>query len=759
MWKMEIMSGRFSRSTCIFRISERAFLAIVGATLILACYASPSFAAYATRSLRVSGTQANPSNGSSVYGAVSSRARFVAFQSTATNLAGGSPYADVFVRDIRSASTRLVSVGVGGAKANGASVSPVISADGSRIAFASKASNLVAADVNFAHDVFCRSMSTGRMVVVSRSSAGTIGNGDSFAPSISADGRKIAFVSSSSNLVSGDTAGNDDVFVHDLATGATVRVSVGRAGAESNGNSGSPAISADGRKVAFVSSANNLVVGDTNNTADVFVVDIATRTTNRVSVSTGRAQANLLSSAPAINSNGSRVAFESLATNLVSRDTNDVRDVFVRDLATARTYRVSIGASGAQVAGESREPAISSSGNRVAFSSSASGLVTGDTNGRSDVFVRDISAAKTIRISTGAGYQANGSSGGVALAPDGVRAAFHTEASNLLVSDTNKRSDVVVAAFGPRVYDRVAGSSVYATAVEASKRGCPAGAPAVVIVNSSDWRSALAGSALAGALKGPILYVSRTGLPSVTRAEIVRLGAKKAIVVGGPIWISTSVEQSLRGLLGTTNVSRIRGGDGYAVGNAVAAEVVRRRGAGFDGTVLVASGASYTGSIAGVPLASATGRPIVFANPVTGAYRLPAGTKRAVVLGGTGSVPRSVVLSLRRRLGTSRVVRLSGGNRYETAAAIALWGSRNSRLSWDGVTLVNPTTPAAAICGGVMAGRIGSVVLATPTGPLPAATRAKLITYARRIDIVHAMGGTSAIRSATFSAAKKALGG
>jgi len=747
------------RSVRIFGTGRRACLATIGATLVLAFSASPAFAVYATRTLRVSGMQAAQSNGAAHYAAVSSKGRFVAFQSTATNLAGGSDHVDVFVRDVRSSSIRLVSVATGGAVADGPSVSPSISSDGNRIAFASGASNLFAGDTNGSFDVLMRTMATGVTIPVSVSSAGVLSDGHSYAPSVSADGRWVAFVSSATNLVDGDTAGLDDIFVRDTATGTTVRLSVGLGGAEANGRSGAPAISADGRKVAFASSADNLVWGDTNRASDIFVVDVASRAVSRVSISSGRAQANLGSSAPAINRDGTRVAFESLATNLVRGDTNEVRDVFVRNLAAARTYRVSVSSAGAQVKGESREPAISAKGTRVVFSSPASGLVARDTNGRADVFMRDLSAAKTTRISAGGGRQANGASGGVAMAPDGTRAAYHTESSNLLVADTNRQNDVVVAAFGPRAYARVQGASPYATAVAASKRAYPAGAGTVVVVNGSDWRSGLAGAALAGATNGTIVYTARTALPAVTRAEIVRVGAQRIYVVGGSSAVSAGVQSSLAAIVGEAGVSRISGRDAYATGAAVAAEVVRVRGPRFDGTVLVASGKSFSGSVGGVPLAASSGRPVVFVNPANGRYTLPTGTRRAVILGGTGSVSRAVSSSLKRRLGTARVVRLSGADRYATAAAAAAWGTRSARLGWDGVTLVNPNTTAAAICGGVMAGRNGSVVLATPSGPLPAVTRARLVTYAARVDIVHFMGSSSTIRAATVSAVKKALGG
>ena len=165
-----------------------------------------------------------------------------------------------------------------------------------------------------------------------------------------------------------------------------------------------------------MSRASNLVSGDTNGAADVFVVEASTLSVSRVSVRAANTQANLGSYAPSISGNGAFVAFESLATNLVSKDSNDVRDVFVRDLNARVTVRASVSSTGRQGNAESREPSLSGNGSKVAFSSSASNLVAKDTNGRADVFVRSLSSGSTIRISCPPRGQANASCGGVAMA-------------------------------------------------------------------------------------------------------------------------------------------------------------------------------------------------------------------------------------------------------------------------------------------------------------------------------------------------------
>jgi hypothetical protein len=224
---------------------------------------------------------------------------------------------------------------------------------------------------------------------VSVDSAGNEGNGYSVDAAMSSDGRFVAFDSFASNLVPGDTNGTDDIFVHDRQTGATERVSVDSAGGQANDSSGTPATSTDGRFVAFTSSASNLVPGDTNDVSDIFVHDRQTGATERVSVDSAGGQANDRSGASAISGDGRFVAFGSDSSNLVSGDTNGARDVFVHDRQSGATERVSVDSAGIQGKANSRNPAISGDGRYVAFDSDTSTLVAGDTNGARDLFVHD----------------------------------------------------------------------------------------------------------------------------------------------------------------------------------------------------------------------------------------------------------------------------------------------------------------------------------------------------------------------------------
>ena len=233
---------------------------------------------------------------------------------------------------------------------------------------------------------------------VSVDSAGVEGNSVSVVPAISADGRFVAFHSVANNLVTGDTNGAFDVFVHDRDTDTTERVSVDSAGVEGNDVSINSTISADGRFVAFRSIANNLVAGDTNGFWDIFVHDRTTDTTERVSVSSAGVQGNSFSFRPAISAGGRFVAFFSRANNLVAGDTNGKDDIFVHDRDTDITERVSVNSAGVQGNDFSRfRTSISADGRFVAFRSEANNLVAGDTNGFRDIFVHDRTTDTTER--------------------------------------------------------------------------------------------------------------------------------------------------------------------------------------------------------------------------------------------------------------------------------------------------------------------------------------------------------------------------
>ena len=405
---------------------------------------TPVHAVGITERISISSADAQ-SNASSADPAVSASGRYVAFHSSASNLVAGDTngVADVFVRDRQTGATERVSIASGGAQSNAASTTASISRDGRYIAFASAASNLVAGDTNGVNDIFVHDRDTGTTTRVSVDSNGGASNGSSRFPALSGNGRYVAFESSASNLIANDNNGARDIFVHDRQTGATTRVSLNSNGRAANGHSEYPSLSTDGRFVAFASAASNLVTGDTNGVLDVFVHDRRNNTTTRISVSSGGTQGNGVSYDAALSANGRFIAFGSAASNLVAGDANGNEDIFLHDRRTGNTTRVSVGPRRAAANGPSFYPAVSSTGRFVAFSSVASNLVTGDTNGAVDSFVHDRTTRTTRRVSVDSdGVQGNQAGVSPALSATGRFVAFESDATNLVAGDTNGVQDV-----------------------------------------------------------------------------------------------------------------------------------------------------------------------------------------------------------------------------------------------------------------------------------------------------------------------------
>jgi Tol biopolymer transport system component len=371
---------------------------------------------------------------------------------------------------------------------------PAVSEDGRYVAFSSPASTLVAGDANSTFDVFVTDRRSGLIEMVSVSGSGQGGDDFSLSPEITPDGRVVGFNSAATNLVPGDTNGFGDAFVHDRETGRTVRVSIGLDGAEPNGPTFAPELSADGRLAVFDSDASNLVPGDDNGTTDVFVHDLQSGETTLVSALPDGSPSDGYSAESTISGDGRYVAFHSTSDRLTEGDDDGLTDVFVRDLQTGETIRVDgiqpgenrepvISADGGTVAfrnssgptwlaqtylhdlatGETRSlvdrdrdgnlldgyieaPSVSADGRTVAFQSNATNLVEGDLDYWGyDVFVKDVDTGEVRLVSGGPGG-AFGNDWSVlpAISGDGRFVAFQSEADNLVADDTNHFSDVFV---------------------------------------------------------------------------------------------------------------------------------------------------------------------------------------------------------------------------------------------------------------------------------------------------------------------------
>lgn len=404
-----------------------------------------------TERVSVSGAGIQAKNGNSSAASISADGRYVAFSSKASNLVPGDQNGveDVFVHDRQDGTTERVSVSNSGVEAKGGGSSAAsISADGRYVAFASSATNLVPNITNGSTDVFVHDRDNGVTTAVSLTPEGDEPVRESSRPSVSADGSHVAFVSLA-RLSTADTNTIGDVYVCDWQAGTGPEPELVTVAddptAQSDGASADPAISADGQLVAFDSAATNLVPGDTNQVTDVFVRNVEEGTTELVSVSSNDQPAGN-SVSPSISTDGRYVAFDSFAP-LVPADTNQVGDVFLRDLETGTVQRVSVptNSTTAEANRRSYNATISADARYVAFVSYSSNMVTGDTRFDADVFVRDRTTKTTERVSVATGgAETNGISIAPSISASGQHIAFDSTATGLVAGDSNGNTDVFV---------------------------------------------------------------------------------------------------------------------------------------------------------------------------------------------------------------------------------------------------------------------------------------------------------------------------
>lgn len=377
-----------------------------------------------------------PSAGNAEEPAVSDDGRFVAFSSTARNLVPNDTNAarDIFLRDVVHATTVRVSVTSNGAQADYDSDAPVISADGRYVAFESQAINLAPGKSGFHSDVIRHDMQTGITLCVSLDPNGASGTGESNFPSISDDGRYIAFESTSHTLVAGLYASARQVYVRDVQTGVTSLVSADNAGIQADFNSHTAAISGNGRVVAFVSGATNLVPGDTNGVEDVFVRDLVAGTTERVSVSSTSVQSDGHTDMPFISRDGSIVLFSGTSTTIAPVTVGAQWDRFVHDRTAGTTALVGPRVNGSNSIGGTSlgRAAASADGRYVGFYASDPNVLPGKNSSGYDVYVFDRSNGVVSRVNrTPNGVGSDGSSLIPALSGNGRFVVYESNATNL----------------------------------------------------------------------------------------------------------------------------------------------------------------------------------------------------------------------------------------------------------------------------------------------------------------------------------------
>ena len=387
-------------------------------------------------------------NAASTRSSISADGQILAYQSSASNLVAGdtNSQSDIFVLDRATGIPIRVSVDSFGVEANGLSEYPDIAQGGQFVAFSSHATNLVPNDTNSASDIFVHDLSTGVTTRVSVDSSGIEGNGDSIRCSISSDGRYVVYESEAVNLVASDTNGVGDIFLHDRQTAVTTMVSVDSIGVQGNGLCQRPAISANGLVIAFMSASTNLVSGDTNSRTDIFVHEHLGGQTTRVSVKSGGNESSGRCNDPELSSDGMVVVFTSDAFNIAPGNRNSGQDdVYIHDRATASTSRVSVNSQGVAGVQWSRNGALSADGRYVVFESWSNDLITQDFNLMTDVFLHDRALGRTKNLSYSmVTVQGNRGSASPVISADGDVILFDNFAANLVMNDTNGVDDIFI---------------------------------------------------------------------------------------------------------------------------------------------------------------------------------------------------------------------------------------------------------------------------------------------------------------------------
>ncbi len=375
----------------------------------------------------------------------SSSGRWITFFSEATNLVPGDTNAadDVFLVDRKKDTITRISVTDDGTEGNAASDWPSLSGNGRWVVFESDATNLVPGDTNGFTDIFVHDRKLGTVRRVSVSTDGTQADDDCERPHISANGKWIAFESTATNLVAGDTNGESDLFLHRLGKGTTERVEIAGAGVEADDGSFTPRLSANGRHIAFLSQATNLVAGDTNGNQDAFVHDSKQGTTVRVSVTSDGTEASGSTSQLEMSANGRWVVMQSSATNLVPGDVNFASDGFLHDLKKGATTMVTVADDGTYESQGCFSTHISPNGRFVSWSTNADNLVAGDGGTHIDAFLRDVKKGTTVRLSQlGDGSEADANSFGEGFSRSGRLVIISSDATNLAGPDTNGTRDL-----------------------------------------------------------------------------------------------------------------------------------------------------------------------------------------------------------------------------------------------------------------------------------------------------------------------------
>jgi putative cell wall-binding protein/Tol biopolymer transport system component len=696
--------------------------------------------------------------------AISSDGRYIAYRSDADNIVPGlsGGYDRIFRYDTVARENVLVDESLVPAEpVNTNSSRPRISSDGRYVMFTSSF-GFVPEDTNGGEDIYVRDMDTGDYMWVDFYGDGSALDWNWNEIEFAGDGSYIVFDSWNGDLLGdGKTTVGANVWGYDLASEEATLVSVpatATAGAPATRGSRSPAISGDGRYIVFFT-GNSWDAADANGDQDFYVRDTTTGELmwvdfhgdgSSVGPDGGNIGWNITMSADA-----SIFAFEAW-DSLLPGDTMANRDVYAYNMASQEATLV----SGPHVNSRgSRDPSISDDGRYIMFYTGQA-FAADDMNDDQDVYIKDLMTGEFMRVPVMGDAGLPGDDIDYpSMSGDGKHLVFEDE-SDLIASDTNGQDDIYYMPIGGyrlvEGAERMAGANRYTTAIEVSKQAFPFGADTVVIATGENWPDALGGSALAGAVDGPILLTRPGALPDEVKAELMRLGARNAYVLGGTAAVSSAVETQLNQML-PGFVWRLSGADRYTTTSAIAKRAIAVLGPLYDGRLIVTTGANFPDSVGAAPMGAGFGWPIVLVDPTKSTVMLPTGSSGAVILGGTVAVKPAIETYLEGEFGDPAVDRVGGATRYETSAMVAQYGVDNG-LTWDGLGIATGMDFPDSLTGGVALGLHRSPLLLTPSTVLHPAAEEKLEDNKADIDSVGFFGGTSAVSAAVEAKVKMILG-
>ncbi len=429
------------RSSCIRAI----VLAIAGSILVAS--APPVSAAVGDITLASTSDTGTKGNRESREPQISDDGSVVAFRSKARNLdpADTDAIFDIYAKHLGSGDIQLASITSTGTKSNGTSEQPTLSGDGTLVAFQTKASNLDANDTDTLSDIYVKNLSTGALTLVSQTKAGTKSNGVSDEADISADGTMVSFRSTATNLVPADTDTVPDVYEKNLVTGDLSLVSVNGTGTKGNAHSGRPSLSSDGALIAFRSKSTNLLAADPDSAFDIYLKNMSTGSLRLVSADASGTDGNGASTTPMLSSDGTLVAFRSSASNLLAADSDNIYDIYVKNMTTGGLILASTTGTGTKSNGSCVNPSLSADGTAVAFGSFATNFDARDTDTVQDAYVKFLGSGALVLASTSAtGTKGNANTLFPWISGDGSLVTFRSDANNLVAGDTDHTGDVYV---------------------------------------------------------------------------------------------------------------------------------------------------------------------------------------------------------------------------------------------------------------------------------------------------------------------------